>query len=94
MRISNSAKFFPAQMVGPTEKGMKASVLRIYISWEWKILGSKASRCSWGSQRSGKNSSGSGEKYRGSRCMEYVCMKALVPSGMKLVKSPEYSKVA
>ena len=26
--------------------------------------------------------------------MEYVCMKALVPSGMKLVKSPEYSKVA
>jgi hypothetical protein len=62
MRIPIHARFFPAQLVGPVEKGMKASVLSIKFFRELKILGSKADRCSSESQRSGKKESGRGEK--------------------------------
>ena len=84
MRISIHARFFPAQLAWPMENGRKAVVLWTYLLWALKTLGSKTIRWSSGSQRSGRNESGEGEKQRGSRCIEYVGIKTLVPSGTKL----------
>jgi hypothetical protein len=62
MRNSIHARFFPTQLAGPTEKGMKAAVLWMNRVLELKILGSNASRWSFESQRSGMNDSEKGEK--------------------------------
>ena len=53
MRISINARFFPAQLAGPVEKGMNADVFVMYFVSVDAVLGS---------QRSGMNESGEGEK--------------------------------
>jgi hypothetical protein len=68
-RSSIRARFFPAQLVGPVEKGMNVDGSSTTGS-VWALAPAGYWRTEAGSQRSGQNASGKGEKYRGSRWSE------------------------
>ena len=80
MRISISARFLPAQIVGPYEKGKNAAVL--CSPGGAPLL----------NHRSGRNASGVW-KLRPSRCMLYVWSNSCVHSGMTLSFDPKIRQI-